>query len=257
MEEQGEDIKKWIKEKLKKEEETTQHSIEVEGRRETKKIKRILLSIPLALFVLSLILVYLLQSSSNCNDLQYIYSNLEKCSNKLISLTGVAFTDSRDSPQHGNPFYMESNGYLIDVRGLSGVKSGEKISLKGILTIDPVVLFNATEIKRGEAIKEYRIDEICRKKGVVVSEIGRFNTNGRLFVTNLTLLNSSVFSVEDRFVYIFQWLETSLRSYTVLNSSVDFEINKKYEICGILLPKREGGVLKEVVLRVFWMKQVS
>jgi len=248
MDVQVDDIKKWIREEPKREEETTHHLIDIGERRGAKKIKKILLSISLTLFLLALILVYLIQFSSNCNNLQYLYSNLEKCSNKSISLTGVAFTDSFDYPEQGNPFYMESNGYLIDVRGLSKVKSGEKISLKGILVTYPIVFLNVTEGKKEEVIEEYRINEICRKKGVVVDKIKKFNNNGRLFITNLTLLNFLVYPIKDKFIYKLQWSETPLNSFTVLDSNVDFEINKSYEICGILLPIGEG------VLRVFWMK---
>jgi len=248
MKEEERDIKKWVRERLKKEEEKTQYSIKIDGKGEARKIKRILLYIILALFVSNLILAYLIYFSTNCDNLEYLYSNLEKCSNRSISLTGIAFTNSIDFPEQGNPFYLESDGYLIDVRGLSGVKSGERISLKGILITQPIVFLNVTESKRGEIIEEYKIDEICRKKGIVVSEIRRFKNSGRLFITNLTLLNFSVSYVKGKSDYDLQLLETPLKSFTVLDYNVNFKTHKNYEICGILLPIREG------ILRVFWMK---
>jgi hypothetical protein len=257
-----EDIKEWIKKKLKndKKESTTVPKILIEisklqefnnNKKENsrKKHEILFVGIFVLLFFITIILIYLLSFSASCNNLKYLYSNLEKCNGKLISLSGVAFTDSSNLSDQGNPFYLEKNGYLIDVRGLNNIKSGERISLSGKIITNPIIFINATSGKKEGIIQNYKIEKVCEEAGMKIETIDKAKEMGRLFVINLTLLNySTLLSKNNRFVYILGWNETTLKSFTILDVNTTFDVGKKYRVCGIVLSSYER------ILRIFLIK---
>ena len=169
-------------------------------KKDAKKTKKLFFIIPILLLILNLVLIYLIYFSNRCNNLEYLYSNLQKCNNTIVSLKGVAFTDSIDYPEQGNPFYMEKNGYLIDVRGLTNVKTGEMITVKGKVITSPIVFIETSESKRGRIVRDYEKEEICRKRSIRLDTLEMFEAPGRLFTVNLTLLNFSVSLVKNKFV---------------------------------------------------------
>jgi hypothetical protein len=263
MGEEGEEreIRDWIKKKLNeikkiKVNENIQKDTKIVignlARLRVQKIKnriKILMVSIIIFFAIFLSCFYLFSSEENCSNLRYLYSHLEKCKGKEISIRGIAFTDSINLSDQGNPFYLEKDGYLIDVRGLNNIKTGEVINLSGKIEIDSVIFINTTIFRKEGIMQNYRIEEICEKDGIKIESLDKAKEFGRLFITDLTLLNYFTFlSRSGDFVYKLEWKEVQVQSFMALSSNTTFPINKKYRVCGILLPSY-GGILRVFMIR--------
>ena len=215
------------------------------------KFKTFLITTFVLSFFVILLLSYIAFFYKSCNNLNYLYSHLEKCNGSLVSLDGIAFTDSTDFPEQGNPFYLEKNGYIIDVRGVKNIRSGEILILEGNVNTDPIVYINVSNLKKKSVIENYKMEEICKKVAIKVNNLEKFREIGRLFVTNLTLSNYSVLPSplgNSEFIYDLKWKETTLKSFTVLYFNTTFYIDRKYEVCGVILPSY-GGILRAFIIK--------
>jgi len=210
------------------------------------KVKILLITSFVLLFII-IFLSYIIFFFESCSNLKYLYSHLEKCNGSLVSLDGVAFIDSFNFPDQGNPFYLEKDGYLIDVRGIGNVKSGERIKIVGKLITQSIVFLNVTSFTKEGIVNNYSEEKECEKNGIKVNSIENLKERGRLFVTNLTLLNYSIKTspTQDRvFVFNLRWKETNLKSFTTSYVNKSLDINKSYKVCGIILPTTMGDILR-------------
>jgi len=237
------DIKEWIDEKLKKREE--QKDIENEEtftKKELKKPRKVFSL--LGIVVIGVVFLIYFFFFPHCDDLRYIYSNLNKCKERVVSLSGVAFTDAYELSTQGNSFYLEKGGYIIEIRGANNIKAGEKITLVGRLITYPIVFINISSYKKEGMKAEYQLNEICEKEGMKVENINEVGERGKLFVTNLTLLNYSLsFSDGNNFLYVLNWDKVSLVSFMVVNNKMTLEIGKRYKVCGAII-LANGGMLR-------------
>jgi hypothetical protein len=265
-EDEEREIKYWIKEKLrelkhsenKKPEvknvadqslsnENTSNMSRLEEESKNHSKFKILLIINSVLLVTIVSLSYIIFFYESCGNLKYLYSHLDKCDGDFVSMEGVAFTESSKFPEQGNPFYLEKDGYLIDVRGMENVKVGEKIKINGNLITKPLVFVNVTSFKKDGLVDNYEIERECEKNGIKVDNIENLKERGRLFITNLTLIeySASISPSEDKvFVFSLKWKETNLKSFTTSYVNKSLDINRSYNVCGIILPTTTGNILR-------------
>jgi hypothetical protein len=260
------EIREWIKEKLrelkhienKKSEvknvanqslsnENTANVSRLEEKSKNQSKFKILLIINLILLIAIVSLSYIILFHESCSNLNYLYSHLDKCEGGFVSMEGVAFTNSSRFPEQGNPFYLEKDGYLIDVRGVENVKVGEKIKINGNIITKPLVFVNVTSFKKEGLVDNYDIERECEKNGIKVDNIENLKERGRLFITNLTLIDysTSISPSDDKvFVFSLKWKEANLKSFTTSYVNKSLDINKSYKVCGIILPTTMGDILR-------------
>jgi hypothetical protein len=265
-EDEEREIKYWIKEKLRELKHSENKEFEVknvgnqnlsnenaanvsrlEEKSKNQSRFKTLLIINLILLIAIVSLSYIILFYESCGNLKYLYSHLDKCNGSFVSIEGVAFTDSLKFPEQGNPFYLEKDGYLIDVRGMENVKAGEKIKINGNLITKPLVFVNVTSFRKEGLVDNYEIGRECEKNGIKVDNIENLKERGRLFITNLTLIeySTSISPLEDKvFMFSLKWKETNLKSFTTSHVNKSFDINKSYKVCGIILPTTMGDILR-------------
>jgi hypothetical protein len=265
-EDEEREIKYWIKEKLRELKHSENKEFEVknvgnqnlsnenaanvsrlEEKSKNQSRFKILLIINLILLIAIVSLSYIILFHESCSNLNYLYSHLDKCNGSFVSIDGIAFTGSSKFPEQGNPFYLEKDGYLIDVRGMENVKTGEKIKISGIFITEPIVFVNVTSFKKEGLVDNYDIERECEKNGIKVDNIENLKERGRLFITNLTLIeySISISPSEDKvFVFRLKWKEANLKSFTTSYVNKSLDINKSYKVCGIILPTTMGDILR-------------
>lgn len=202
-------------------------------------------------FVVAISIGYLLFFPARIS-LKDVYANPQRFNNSKIKVEGIVFRKSLPFPEQGNPLYLESDGFIIDVRNTSRLyNEGEKIEVEGIVRVVEIIFLESLKeeyigletFNKKEKYLSISLDKLKEPKKLL----------GRLIrIENLTLES---FNILPREVKVFNetyfgyqlTFRGNLRGF-YLGPPMQIEKNKSYEVFAAFLYSSD---IPGYLLRVF------